>query len=158
MYVLLHTDRMTCFNLKKAPLLKVGKFFSEYVANKAWQEVLVDADTLKMTNGNSLLLVKFADKKQNSCCVFIYGDLRKRKVRLAMHVSYHSFCTIYSEYFFQLSTFNRDTSFRVELVTWSITSWFGDTHTKRITKLCSPGERCNQQRWWSLTSNVIPTP
>jgi hypothetical protein len=26
-----------------------------------------------------------------------------------------------------------------------------------LTKLYSPGERCSQRRWWSLTSNVTPT-
>jgi hypothetical protein len=31
-------------------------------------------------------------------------------------------------------------------------------HTKRITKQYSRSERCNQQRWLSLTSNVAPTP
>lgn len=32
------------------------------------------------------------------------------------------------------------------------------SHTqKRITNLYSPGERCNHQRWWSLTTNVTST-
>jgi hypothetical protein len=78
----------------------------------------------------------------------------------------------------RLPTFNRDAFPRVHLVTWSITSKSPATsglsrlnltalllgwachvinnfiisyhiHTKRIITLYSPGERCNQQRWWN---------
>ena len=57
-----------------------------------------------------------------------------------------------------LSTLGRNASFRVggchginNFIIWY------DIHIKIITKLYSPGERCSQRRWWSLTSSVTPT-
>ena len=57
-----------------------------------------------------------------------------------------------------LSTFNRDALLMVQFITWSIIIIWWHPKKKRITKLYSPGEVCNQQRWWSLTSNVTPMP
>ena len=56
-----------------------------------------------------------------------------------------------------LSTLNRNASSMVERVTINKFIIWYDIHIQRITKLYSTGERCNQQRWLSLTSNVTPT-
>jgi hypothetical protein len=58
---------VTSCTLKKAPRLKVESLkdiVSEYVANTAWQEVVLDEGMLKMTNGSSLLLAEVVDDKK----------------------------------------------------------------------------------------------
>ena len=65
--------------------------------------MVLDKDTLKMTNGKSLLFTGDADDKRYNIktksllfCVFIYGHLCIGKLWFALHVSYHSLFATYS--------------------------------------------------------------
>ena len=65
MYVVLnveHGDMLHPVEGTAVESRKPENIFSEHVANSEWQEVVLDEDMLKMTNGSRLLLAE-DDKK-----------------------------------------------------------------------------------------------
>ena len=75
---------------------------------------------LKMANGSSLLVVKFADDtSQITAFVFLFTGtyVKGRSDSLCTCPAIHYLQHIPKQFSFQLSTFNRDDFFTVQLVT-----------------------------------------